>query len=92
MINSKVVDGQHIEKPKEDECTPEQLKLMQTQDLKYISHKRLVETRKIEKLQAGLHFLDAEKSNKHVFFVDSKEEGKTMLLFKFIFHCIAPLY
>ena len=44
---------------------------MQIQDLKYISHQRLVESRKIEKLQSELHLVDAEKSNKHVFFVDS---------------------
>jgi len=76
MVRSGMEDGDHIEKPKEEECTPEQLKLMQTQDLKYISHKRLVESRKIEKLQSELHLIDAEKSNKHVFFVDSKEEAK----------------
>ena len=70
-------DGEHVEAPKEEECTPEQLKLMQTQDLKYISHKRLVEYKKIDKLQSQLHLIDAEKSNNHVFFVDTKEEGMT---------------
>lgn len=77
MIRSRMEDGEHIDTPKEEECTPEQLKLMQTQDLKYISHKRLVESRKIDKLQSQLHLIDAEKSNNHVFFVDTKEEGKT---------------
>ena len=76
MVRSHTEDGEHIDTPKEEECTPEQLALMQTQDLKYISHKRLVESRKIEKLQSSLHLLDAEKPNKHVFFVDSKDEGK----------------
>ncbi len=75
MIRSRMEDGEHVETPKEEEVTPEQLKLMQTQDLKYVSHKRLVESRKIDKLQAQLHLLDADKSNKHVFFVDTKDEG-----------------
>merc|ERR1712137_450927 len=53
MVRSLMEDGDHVEKPKDEECTPEQLKLMQTQDLKYIVHKRNVEA-KIEKLQSEL--------------------------------------
>ena len=79
MVRSRMQDGEHVDTPKEEECTPEQLKLMQSQDLKYISHKRLVESRKIDKLQAQLHLVDAEKPNNHVFFVDTKEEGKHLL-------------
>lgn len=75
MIRSRVEDGEHIETPKEEEITPEQLKLMQTQDLKYIAHKRLVESKKIDKLQSQLHLVDVEKNNKHVFFVDTPNEG-----------------
>lgn len=75
MVRSRMQDGEHVETPKEEECTPEQVLLMQTQDLKYISHKRLVESRKIDKLQSQLHLIDAEKSNKHTFFVDTKDEG-----------------
>lgn len=75
MTRSKLEDGEHVDKPKEEECTPEQLKLLQTQDLKYIAHKRLVESRKIEKLQSQLHLIDAPKPNQHVFFVDTKKEG-----------------
>lgn len=75
MIRSRVEDGEHVETPKEEEITPEQLKLMQTQDLKYIAHKRLVESKKIDKLQSQLHLIDAEKNNKHTFFVDTADEG-----------------
>ena len=75
MVRSRMEDGEHVEAPKEEECTPEQLRLMQTQDFKYISHKRLVESRKIAKLQASLHLVDADKGNNHVFFVDTVEEG-----------------
>lgn len=90
MIRSRMEEGEHVEKPKEEECTPEQLKLMQTQDLKYISHKRLVESKKIDKLQAQLHLVDAEKPNNHCFFVDTKEEGTlkyyfTLAMLKILF-------
>lgn len=84
MVRSGMKDGEHIEKPKEDECTPEQLKLMQTQDLKYIAHKRHVEAKKIEKLQSELHLIDVEKSNTHTFFVDSKEDGNFPIIVKII--------
>merc|ERR1712071_331344 len=79
MVRSRMEDGDHVEKPKEEECTPEQLKLMQTQDLKYIAHKRNVEAKKIEKLQSELHLIDTEKSNTHTFFVDSKDMNLTKL-------------
>jgi len=77
MVRSRMEDGDHVEKPKDEECTPEQLKLMQTQDLKYIAHKRNVEAKKIEKLQSELHLIDTEKSNTHTFFVDSKTDAQS---------------
>ncbi len=76
MSNSKLVDGVHKEKSKEEELTPEQVKLLQTRDLTYIISKRTAEKRKIERLQATLHLLDVEgkASNKHTFFVDTERE------------------
>ncbi|XP_071439602.1 probable U3 small nucleolar RNA-associated protein 11 [Hetaerina americana] len=78
MINSKVQDGEHNEIDKEDEHTPGQIKLMQTQDLKYVNLKCKIESSKIERMQAQLHLIDVanQTSNKHIFFVDSKEEAK----------------
>lgn len=86
MINSKTEGGFHKEKQSEEKLTPEQIKLMQTQDLRYIVHKRTIEQRKIEKLKATLHLLDSSSSglngndteestqNTHTFFVDSERE------------------
>ncbi|XP_064473434.1 probable U3 small nucleolar RNA-associated protein 11 [Ornithodoros turicata] len=78
MINSKIKDGEHHERLKGEEFTDTQLKLMQTQDLNYITMKRNAESKKIDKLQASLHFLEADTGvkNKHTFFVDSKKEAK----------------
>ncbi|KAL0839239.1 hypothetical protein ABMA28_016004 [Loxostege sticticalis] len=76
MINSRVKDGVHHEVEKEDEFTPEQIKLMQTQDIKYINMKRTIESRRINRLQSQLHMTEIADStpNTHVFFVDEGEE------------------
>lgn len=79
MINSKIEKGVHREKDKEDEHTPDQIKLMETQDINYVAYKRNIEAKKVEKLQSRLHLIDAanEVKNKHIFFVEDEEEEKT---------------
>uniref|UniRef100_A0A1E1VZ43 U3 small nucleolar RNA-associated protein 11 n=1 Tax=Pectinophora gossypiella TaxID=13191 RepID=A0A1E1VZ43_PECGO len=76
MVNSRVKDGVHHELEKEAEHTPEQVKLMQTQDIKYINMKRTIESRRINRLQSQLHMTEIADStpNTHVFFVDEGEE------------------
>jgi len=79
MINSRLVDGEHREKRTENEHTQEQLRLMQTTDLRYVTFKRAAERSKLDKLRSSLHFIDKTCSteNSHVFFVDSVEEAAT---------------
>ncbi|CAH1114565.1 unnamed protein product [Psylliodes chrysocephalus] len=74
MINSKTEDGVHFEQEK-DEYTPEQLMLMKTQDLKYITTKKTQELKKIEKLQSQLHLpsIDIGKKNNHIYFDKKKK-------------------
>ncbi|KAM8997437.1 putative U3 small nucleolar RNA-associated protein 11 [Ara ararauna] len=76
MICAELKDGVHIKKLPKDEVTPEQVKLMRTQDIKYVEMKRVAEAKKIERLKSELHLLDAEgkNPNKHVFFFDTKKE------------------
>lgn len=78
MVNSKVENGIHREKEKEDKHTPEQIKLMETQDIKYVAYKRNIESKKIDKQQGQLHMIDAVNRipNQHVFFVDNDNELK----------------
>ncbi|XP_063810388.1 probable U3 small nucleolar RNA-associated protein 11 [Pseudophryne corroboree] len=76
MTSSKLQDGVHVIKQKSDEVTDEQLKLMRTQDIKYVEMKRVAEAKKIERLKSELHLLDAEgkPNNTHTFFCDTKKE------------------
>lgn len=70
MTKSKVEDGRHTEIRDEDEHTEDQIKLMQTRDLKYISMRATMERKKVDRLQSELHFLDEanQTTNSHIFF------------------------
>ncbi|XP_019403471.1 PREDICTED: probable U3 small nucleolar RNA-associated protein 11 [Crocodylus porosus] len=78
MTRVKLEDGVHVIKQPKEEVTPEQMKVMKTQDLKYVEMKRVAEAKKIERLKSELHLLDAEgkQPNKHTFFLDTKKEVK----------------
>lgn len=76
MIKSKLHDGEHHEEDGEKyEHSKEQLALMETQDLKYITMKRTMEAKKIKRLQSQLHMIDFANTvpNKHLFFDDDPE-------------------
>lgn len=63
---------EHREKNKPEEHSDEQIKLMRTQDYKYITMKRTIEKNKINRLKSQLHFIDEAKSakNSHIHFTD----------------------
>lgn len=78
MINSEIKDGRHFDKKNpHDQHTEEQIKLLQSQDYKYISYKRTMELAKIEKLKSTLHLIDYpdKPKNKHIIFVDMDEDA-----------------
>jgi len=79
MIKSQLIDGVHHDIRDDDkEFTKDELKLMQTQDLNYVSHKRVIEMKKIDKLKQNLHLIDVQNKpkNRHTFFVDDKKDKK----------------
>lgn len=84
MINSKIIDGVHKEKKNLEKHTPEQIKLMESQDLSYIRFRKTMELKKVSRLQSELHLVDTANNikNNHIFFVDSKEEAKGFNLAK----------
>lgn len=47
---------------------------MQTQDIKYVTTKRTIEAKKIQRMQSELHMLDAanDVKNTHIFFTDDE--------------------
>ncbi|XP_050419617.1 probable U3 small nucleolar RNA-associated protein 11 [Adelges cooleyi] len=88
MVKSKVEDGRHTEIREEDEHTEDQIKLMQTKDLKYINMRATMERKKVERLQSELHFLDQanQTKNTHMFFEDDEAHSSTSLANKLNTH------
>ncbi|XP_078093300.1 putative U3 small nucleolar RNA-associated protein 11 [Mustelus asterias] len=84
MTSTKLQDGVHIIKQPREEVTEEQLKIMRTQDIKYVEMKRVAESKKIERLKSELHLLEADGKppNKHIFFCVSRKEVKEFDLAK----------
>uniref|UniRef100_A0A182S705 U3 small nucleolar RNA-associated protein 11 n=1 Tax=Anopheles maculatus TaxID=74869 RepID=A0A182S705_9DIPT len=84
MINSKIEQGEHHELEQGDDFTKDQIKLMQTQDLKYVTMKRTMESNKIRRLQGQLHMTDVvnETPNNHIFFVEDEQEANEFDLAK----------
>lgn len=77
MVSTKVENGVH--KLTNKKSSPEELFLMKSQDTKYLTYKKNAEAKKIEKLQKGLHMIDAsdQAQRQHTFFVDSDRDVAT---------------
>ncbi|KAK3089560.1 hypothetical protein FSP39_004626 [Pinctada imbricata] len=79
MVKTQKTEGVHQERESTEPVhTEAELKLMYSQDQRYINMKRTSELRKIERLKSSLHVLDSETKpkNKHTVFVDSEKEAK----------------
>ncbi|KAJ0406284.1 hypothetical protein P43SY_007072 [Pythium insidiosum] len=75
MSSTRTENGVHVSENNHDEqLSAEALKVLKTQDLAYLHHKRAVDLRKAEKLTQSLHFVDAPAQNRHVVFVDSSDD------------------
>ena len=70
-------EGRHHELQDSEDLPEDQLALLQSQDLRYIRQRRQLETKKLARLTAELHLLDADGKprNTHVFFTDDKKQG-----------------
>lgn len=82
--NILILLQEHHENEQEDEHSPEQIQLMQTQDVKYITMKKTIEANKIQKMQSELHMIDEANKikNTHTFFTDSGDEDTEIDLAK----------
>ncbi|XP_061193352.1 probable U3 small nucleolar RNA-associated protein 11 [Saccostrea echinata] len=79
MVKTQKVDGIHQEKEETEPIhTEAELKLMFSQDQRYVTMKRTSELNKIERLQSNLHLMDNDTApkNKHTVFVDTDKEVK----------------
>ncbi|XP_045198862.2 probable U3 small nucleolar RNA-associated protein 11 [Mercenaria mercenaria] len=78
MVKTVKKDGVHQSKQDTEVYTPDQKKLMFSQDQRYVNMKRSSELKKIERLKSSLHLIDAadQPQNKHTVFVASKKEAR----------------
>lgn len=78
MHNSQMKDGKHTNKTSDNIISPEVVKLMKNQDLAHVRYQQQKETKKIERLQSTLHFIDTHNSadRKHTIFVDDQRKAE----------------
>ena len=80
MMKTRTVDGVHKPETQANKYTQEELMLMKTQDIGYILQKLRIEKKKIEKLNAVLHSVDNHPSNKHIYYVEDRQEARELQL------------
>ena len=76
-------DGQHFYLDKDEKLTDEELKLLKTQNIKYITMKLQTEKNKVARPESTLHRISSKPKegvrNKHILFVDSDEEMEEVI-------------
>ena len=80
MHNSKVTKGGHRSTVENKQLDPEVLKLMKSQDLGYITHRKSIDDGKIRKLKENLHLIGKKKPKSHKVFCEDEEEFDEMIL------------
>jgi len=82
MHNSKIEDGKHQSNEDYRNLSPDLVKVMKDQDLSYVRMQKQKDTKKAEKLQASLHFLDSNNDGSvntkrtHTVFVESRKDAR----------------
>eukprot|EP00013_Stygamoeba_regulata_P013901 CAMPEP_0177669034 /NCGR_PEP_ID=MMETSP0447-20121125/23174_1 /TAXON_ID=0 /ORGANISM="Stygamoeba regulata, Strain BSH-02190019" /LENGTH=215 /DNA_ID=CAMNT_0019175771 /DNA_START=211 /DNA_END=853 /DNA_ORIENTATION=- len=79
MVNSKTEDGIHKTKADQKKHSAAAMKEMNRQDIGYLSLKRQVDAKKVERIQQDMAFTEAaahDSKRKHTVFVESYKEAK----------------
>ncbi|KAK3265845.1 U3 small nucleolar RNA-associated protein 11 [Cymbomonas tetramitiformis] len=78
MEKQKTVDGIHQARQEEDsKHSQQELLLMKTQDMKYVQNKGVSDKKRAERLKESLHLIGDEPTNKHIVFVNDRQEAKS---------------
>ena len=78
MHNSKLSNGVHRSTVGNEQLDPEVLKVMKTQDLGYITHRKSIDDGKIRKLRDNLHLIGKKRPKTHKVFCEDEEEFEAL--------------
>eukprot|EP00605_Chrysophyceae_sp_TOSAG23-4_P000473 GSChrysophyteH1.ASY1.ANO1.532.1 assembled CDS len=80
-MNKSQVNKKGVHKEKRDGSLDQStVKLLKTQDMGYIMNKKVIDEKKVKKLQSSLHLIGEDqvgRKKKHKIFVDSEEEQRS---------------
>ncbi|KNC82170.1 hypothetical protein SARC_05551, partial [Sphaeroforma arctica JP610] len=83
MVNTRTKNGVHqVAANRSENFDGDMHKLMATQDVEYVKHKRQIELKNIARLQSQLHMIDAHNdediahTKNHTIFLDTKKEAE----------------
>lgn len=77
MEKARTKGGVHVAPTAQaNKYSQEELRLMKTQDVKYVALKAQVDAKKAERLKDSLHFIGMAQVNSHTVFVDDAAQAK----------------